>query len=124
MTIQEAIDREQALYPHQYDADAVIKWLDILDRRIYKNLILTHEGGEDVVFEGYESADGSTELLVPDEYDVYRYWLDAQVSYANRDISAYNNAITQFNTEYKAFANYYNKAHMRISTNRFKYDRG
>lgn len=124
MTIQEVIDRQQMLYPHQYGEDTVVKWLDIIDRRIYNNLILTHEGGEEITFDGYTSADKSKTLIVPDEYDVYRYWLDAQTSYANRDISAYNNAISQFNNEYKSYANSYNRDHIRISANKFKYDRG
>lgn len=113
MTIIEVITEVDALHPNGYDQNNKIAWLSNLDGRIKEEIIDTHEGGDDTPFEGYDSNDISTELIVPRPYDeVYRYWLEAQMDYANGEYTKYNNSMSMFNNAYTAFERHYHKTHM------------
>ena len=114
MTIMEALHRADALKPSTYTNAERIKWLSILDGIIKTEIIDTHEGGEDVVFEGYEEdVELTKELLVPAPYDdIYIHWLEAQVDYTNGEYGKYQNSKAMYNTSYDAYKNYYNRTHM------------
>lgn len=114
MTIIELITDVDAMKPNGYEQIYKIQWLSQLDGRIKDEIIDTHEGGEDVTFNGYDASTPiSTELLVPHPYDdVYRYWLEAQIDYANGEYTKYNNSMAMFNEAYSAYSRYYNKHHM------------
>jgi hypothetical protein len=122
MTIMEAIYRIDEVKPNSYSQSEKIKWLSSLDGMIKSEIIDTHEGGEDVVFGGYnEDSDLSIVLLVPAPYDdIYLRWLETQIDYANGEYGKYNNSITMYNTAYSAYANYYNRTHMPIGK-KFKF---
>ena len=83
-----------------------------------KMVIDTHEGGENVVFTGYDSnTDMNTELLIPAPFDeAYLRWLEAQIDYANGEYSKYNNSIERFNTSWNGYKNHYNRTHMPKGT--------
>jgi hypothetical protein len=114
MTIMDALFRTDALKPNSYANPEKIRWLSILDGMIKKEIIDTHEGGEDVVFNGYEEdVDLTTELLVPAPYDdIYIHWLTMHIDYTNGEYGKYQNSMSVYNTAYTAFANYYNRTHM------------
>ena len=117
MTIIEAINRTDNLKQNSYTNEDKIAWLSKLDWMIKRHIIDTHEGGEAVVFNGYdESTDLKTELMAPAPYDeMYVMWLEAQIDLANAEYDGYNASITLFNTEYDAFECYYNRNHMHKS---------
>lgn len=114
MTIMEALHRADALKPNMYTTVEKIKWLSILDGIIKKEIIDTHEGGEGVVFDGYEEdVELTTELLVPAPYDdIYIHWLEAQIDYTNGEYGKYQNSKSMYNTSYDAFKNFYHRTHM------------
>ena len=114
MTIMDALYRIDEVKPNSYSQPEKIKWLSSLDGMIKSEIIDTHEGDEDVVFDGYgENADLTTVLLVPAPYDdIYIRWLETQIDYSNGEYGKYNNSIAMYNTAYTAFANYYNRTHM------------
>lgn len=114
MTIMEVIYRLDEVKPNSYSPAEKIKWLSSLDGRIKNEIIDTHEGGENVVFKGYdENTDITTVLLVPAPYDdIYLRWLELQIDYANGEYGKYNNSITMFNNAFMAYADYYNRDHM------------
>ena len=114
MTIIEAINKIDSLKPNSYHQDEKVAWLSKLDGIIKEKVIDTHEGGEDIVFNGYnEDTNTATELLVPYPYDdMYVRWLEAQVDYANGEVGKYNNSMTMYNAAYTEYANYYNRQHM------------
>lgn len=121
MTIIEAIGNINNLKPNGFSQPQKIKWLSTLDGMIKKHIIDTHEGGETVEFTEYTADSINTELLVPAPFDgIYMRWLEAQMDYANGEYRKYNNAIITFNTEYEAYAKYYNRVHMpKTSGTRF-----
>ena len=116
MTIIEAIIKVDALKPNNYTQVEKIKWLSNLDGVIKATIIDTHEGGEDIIFNGYDDETPiSTVLLVPAPYDdLYIKWLESQIDYNNAEYGKYNNSSTAYNTAYSAFERYYNRQHMPI----------
>lgn len=117
MTIIEAINRLDSLKHNTYKQNDKIRWLSKLDLMVKKQIIDTHEGAEAISFNGYtEETDINTELLVPAPYDeVYLRWLEAQIDYHNGEYDNYSNAIIMFNTEFEAYAAYYNKNHRPVN---------
>lgn len=118
MKIIEAIDRIDGLKHNTYSHSEKVAWLSRLDAMVKRLIIDTHEGGEDVVFEGYtDSTDIMTELLVPAPFDeIYIRWLEAQIDYANGEYGKYNNSILMYQTAYEGYANYYNRNHLPKSS--------
>ncbi len=113
MTIIEAINRIDHLKPNAYSQQDKVRWLSRLDGVVKKEIIDTHEGGEDVIFEGYNDETLlTTELLIPAPYDeVYVRYLEMQIDYANGEYNKYNNSIVEYNTAFLAFEKYYNRNH-------------
>ena len=114
MKIIDAITRLDALKHNTYTQHDKLEWLSRLDSMVKAEVIDTHEGGEDVVFDGYNDETSlHTVLLVPAPYDeVYLRWMEAQIDYHNGENERYNNAIDMFDTAYEGFKNYYNRTHM------------
>ena len=114
MKIIDAINRVDALKFNTYSNSEKVEWLSQLDNSI-KNLIIdTHEGGEDVVFTGYDdTTDMNTVLLVPAPFDqVYLRWLESQIDYHNGEFDKFNASIIMYNTAFDAYANFYKRNHM------------
>ena len=114
MTIMEAIYRADAQKPNVYSQEEKIRWLSALDGIVKKEIIDTHEGGEDVSFNGYNTlTDLNTELLIPAPFDeVYIHWLELHIDYANAEFGKYNNSLSMYGTAYSAYERYYNRTHM------------
>ena len=120
MKIFQAINRLDDLIFNTYTQTNKVEWLSKLDTMVKKNIIDTHEGGEDVVFAGYnDSTDLDTELLVPAPHDeMYLLWMEAQIHYHNGEYDKYNNAIIIFNAEYEAYQAYYIRNHLPLARGR------
>lgn len=118
MTISEAIARTDALKPNDYTQNEKIQWLSRADWQIKNEIIDTHEGAEDVTFNGYTGTTPTdTELLAGEPYDeLYIAWLMAQIDYFNSEYAKYNQNITKFNDTYYAFSKDYNRTHMPKET--------
>lgn len=114
MTIIEAINKIDALKPNSYSQSDKISWLSALDGLIKKQIIDTHEGGDSIVFDGYdENTPLDTSLIAEAPYDsVYLSWLEAKIDYANGEYLRYNNTATKYNTDFSEFERYYNRTHM------------
>lgn len=116
MTLIECINRINILKPNTYSQEEKIKWLSNIDGIIKKEIIDTHEGGDGVVFNGYdEFTPLTTELLVSAPYDdIYLRWLEAQIDYANGEYARYNNVVRAYNDAYSVYFRYYNRIHMPL----------
>ena len=122
MTILEAVHKIDTVKPNSYTQPEKVRWLSTLDGIIKSEIIDTHEGGEDVIFEGYvDTTNLDTVLLVPTPYDdIYVRWLEARIDYANGEYGKYNNSLTAYNDAYDLYARFYNRNHMPKG-NKFKY---
>ena len=114
MTLQQAIDRIDAIMHNTYSREQKVEWLSRLDSMVQRLIIDTHEGGDSVAFAGYDDRTGmDTVLLAPAPFDeMYVRWLEAQIYYANGEYDKYNNAILMYQTAYDGYANYYNRSHL------------
>lgn len=118
MTIIEAIGIINALKPNNYTELDKIGWLSEIEQMIKSNIIDTHEGGENIVFKGYnQETNTETQLLVSEPYDdLYIKWLESKIDYHNAEYQKYNNSVMSFNNIYSAFERYYNRQHKPIQT--------
>lgn len=123
MKIFEAINRLNSIKHNTYTEEEKVAWLSQLDGFVKHEIIDTHMGGGEVAFSGYDSrTDMETELLVPAPYDsVYVRWLEAQVDYANGEFDKYSASILLYNTDFEAYASYYNRTHMPKGGRRFSF---
>lgn len=114
MTLMDALHRIDSIKPNSYNQDVKIAWLSTLDGIIKTEIIDTHEGADNVVFNGYkDDTDLNTILLVPAPYDeIYLFWLESKIDYWNGEIGKYNNSIVMYNEAYSTFAKHYNRMHM------------
>lgn len=114
MTLIEAITRIDTLKPNTYSHQEKIKWLSTLDGIIKHEIIDTHEGGENVIFDGYdENTNQAINLLVPAPYDdIYIRWLETRIDYTNGEFTRYNNGVEAYNDAFSEYCKYYNRTHM------------
>lgn len=111
MTIAEVIQAVDSQKPNNYSETEKKRWLSTLDGVLKAEVIDTHEGDTEIVFNGYdENTTLDTELLAKAPYDnIYTHWLTAQIDLTNGEYGKYNNNITVFNTAYQSFINAYNR---------------
>ena len=113
MTIDQAIKLADTLQPNPYPRDMKLRWLGMLDGRIFAEVLSVHEGCPAQCFEGYEHADGSTPLLVQPPYDedVYVHFLRSRIDLENGEATRYNRSVTLYNSAFEAFENHYRREH-------------
>ena len=118
MTIIEAIGIVNTLKPNNYTELDKVGWLSEIEGMIKHEIIDTHEGGEDIVFNGYnQDTNTDTKLLISEPYDdVYIKWLEAKIDYNNAEYTKYNNSSIAFNNAYSALERYYNRHYMPKQT--------
>lgn len=112
MTINEAIDALDTRKSNTFSRQDKLTWLSRLDGLIQAQVIDTHAGGGEG-FPGYtDDTDPDTTLLVPAPWDeIYLRYMEAQIDYANGDLTRYANSAALYNgclTEYK---NHYHRTH-------------
>lgn len=112
MTIGEAIAAVQTIKPTQIPRAQLVRWLDEVDRTIYRELIRTHEYGQCIMFDGHDpegETGADTELLLaPAPYDrMYIYFLCAQIDMQNQEFDLYQNNAALYNLAYSDYAAYY-----------------
>lgn len=124
MKIENALQQCDDLKPNMFSPGDKILWLSILDGIIKKEIIDTHEGYDDIVFNGYDdNTPLDTELLVPEPYsDVYIKWLFSQIDFNNAEFDRYNNSMMMYNTAYVQYANWYNRTHMPLQSNKVSWE--
>ena len=115
ITIQEAIDKVDLLKPNAFPPEQKKEWLSNLDKKVWHEIYLTHEGQTPVTcFTGYnQDTDTGTKLLVPEPYtDVYLHWMSAQMDLANMESAKYAQNRQLFNAAYQDFGDFWRRTHM------------
>lgn len=116
MKVSEAIAEVDKRKPNAHTVKEKIRWLSRLERRIYDEILLTHELNEGEALPestSFGENDTEKELLVGEPYDeLYLHWLEAQIDYVDMEFDGFNAANTLFESVYGAFRNAYNQSHM------------
>lgn len=123
MTILEAIGRVDTSKPNTYSQEDKIRWLSTAEWNIKRDIVDTHEGFEEVEYNGYTvETTLDTQLIATAPYDeLYVRFLEAQIDYANNEIGKYNNSMAMYNEAMLSFRNYYNRMHLPLQDNSMKY---
>ena len=114
MTLREAVDRFDRLYPNALPSDEKRKIISDFDGRLYSGVLVHYEGAP-TVFSGYtEHTDPDTVLLAGFPYDdIYIRLLCAENEAVNGDTERYNNAAALFNSLYAQYADHINRTRRR-----------
>lgn len=119
MTIIEAINEVDALVPGNGVSETdKRRWLSRFDGTVKHDIIDTHEGGDDVVFDGYnDETPADTALIIGEPYaDAYVFLLEAMIHYINGEMDRYNNAMEHHINQFEAYKKWYNRTHMPKGT--------
>ena len=122
MTILEAIGRVNESKPNSILNTMKVKWLSIIEWKIMRELVETHEDSDKISYSGYnEKTPLDTVLLAPAPYDeMYVHWLEAQIDLTNGEIGKYNNSMSLYNAEADAFYRYYKRTHKPLQKHSIK----
>ena len=96
MTIGEAIRQLDVIKPNAVDRAAKVRWLEEVDFAVYRELVMTHEHGRSLIFNGYNPEDESGAddklLLAVKPYDrMYVQYLACQIDLQNQEYDLYQN---------------------------------
>ena len=115
MTIQAVIDAIDELKPNMIPARQKIAWLSELDGKVFREVLMTHEGmPAGIEFKGYDQDERpDTVLLIPDDYaEVYQHYLAAEIDNVQRETNEYTKNMMRFNASWQTFCDYWNRTHM------------
>lgn len=111
-TINEIISYVDEVFPNQYSLREKIQWLNEIDEDIYNNIISVRKEPIETEFKPYDEGDIERKLLVETPHtEIYRYWLEAKIDYANRETAAFNNAMAMYNNKLDDYIAFYNGKH-------------
>ena len=118
ITLDEAIAYFDEQCPNQYSRENKIAWISELDELLYENIIKNREKPPITEFTPYsEDSSSQTELLAPFMFkEIYRYYIEKNIAYSNREITSYNNANTMFQAYYDNYFSWYNRNHKSLET--------
>lgn len=113
ITLNEAIAYFDSQVPNQYSREDKTNWINELDEQIFESIIKLRENPEISEFNPYNSnSDGSRKLLAPFMFkEMYRYYLEKNVAFSNREITSFNNAAKLFESYYDSYFSWYNRNH-------------
>ena len=123
MTMLEAIGRLDQLKPNAFSREQKALWLSALEELIHRFRGNYREQAPP--FTPFTpDTDPDTRLLLPAAYEnCYLYWLEAQLHYANEDISRYNAAITLFRSAFDDYCRHYHRTHTPKDPGDFQFRR-
>ena len=121
MTIGEAIRQLDVIKPNAVDRAAKVRWLEEVDFAVYRELVMTHEHGRSLIFNGYNPEDESGAddklLLAVKPYDrMYVQYLACQIDLQNQEYDLYQNDAALYNQSYNDYAKYYNRQVMPLQS--------
>lgn len=112
MTVENIIIELDEMLPNVFTNANKVAWLNELDKKIYEEVVKTHEGYEDVTLATYvvPTTGSSQAMLVPEPYSVlYLYYLMTKVYFFDAEYGRYNNTSQIFNQSYREFTAWYNE---------------
>ena len=104
MTVKEALDLVQALRPHAYPAQALLRELSSLDGRIWKEIWQGRQGAAADIPKYTEEHMADTALLAEEPYaQMYPTYLMAQIALWDGETERFNQLAMVFNGIYEAY---------------------
>lgn len=98
-TAKRVLDRVDALLPNGYERAEKLRWLAQAEGFVLREI----RGAEGVL----PAVTAESELTAETPYDeMYRYYVEAQVHYANGETARYNNAVSLWNNGFLTYRDY------------------
>lgn len=112
MKVGEVLTQIRAMKPNQYEEAVLLRWLGEVEARLHEEIWCRYdEPGEPPP--PITPEDMERELRVPFPHDgIYVKWLAARIDYQNAEFDRYNNAMVAFNSDWQAYADWYNRTNM------------
>ena len=99
LTAEEVLSQVDTLLPNSYTAAEKLRWLAQAEGFVKREILC--ESGP------LSELQTDTVLSVPPPYDeLYRYYVEAQIHYANAEMTRYNNASTAWNNAFLTYRDY------------------
>jgi hypothetical protein len=119
MTLKNAIERFDLLYPNAMELPVKIELVSRLEGRINAELLSLY-GEDDPGFSGYSPEDySSAQLAVEFPFDdIYIKYLCAENDLVNGDTARYANSSSVFNSSYGDLAAYYSRTRRNLKNAR------
>ena len=116
MNIQKALDLADSMKPNMMAKRVKIAFLQELDQKIYKEILLKHRHEEEEEnMPEYGDGDEGKDLLVPAPYDIlYMYWLMSKIDLLNQEIDKYNNDRALFENAYDTMSDWWTRTRMPL----------
>lgn len=102
-TVAEVLEEVDTLKPNAIEERRKQEWIEELELRMQEF--------RDKFEEEEDQTDGYLSIKAP-YCDVYRYYLESKIDYANGEIEKYNNSRAMFNNTLVEYENYYRRNHM------------
>lgn len=119
MTVEKAIFLVDELKPNQIERARKLEWLTNLDKRLYEDVIQTHERKADTPEDKTpytQETDGDTALLVPEGFDeLYRFYLEMHIDLENMEYDKYNNSVALYATALGQYKRWYHRTHRPLA---------
>ena len=111
MTINQAIEKVNKLKDNAFDDEIIKGFLEDCDRRVYREIIETHEDNK-FDYDTRYPLKGDAQLLAEDGYnDFYTFYAIYQIDVFTGEIERYTNNMILFNTKFDEFSSFYNRRH-------------
>ena len=130
MTVGKAIAEVDELWVNAYCTEQKITWLSRCESTIDKEIVQIYVGchepfrgfGHKTDREGVPVDINDERLIAGEPYDqLYIYWLEAMIHYADGEIQKYNNAIAQYQALFDAFRKWYGRNRRQRFGDRFRF---
>lgn len=116
MTAWEAISWIDEKKHNVYSREDKLAWLHRLEVTVHNFMDGYSDCGDISVAPAPEEMDVHGKLLIDAPFDdLYLYHLEAQMDYATREFTKYNNAASMFRAQWEAFTAHYNRTHTHKS---------
>ena len=110
MTVREAIEKTDELYPNVFSFSQKVFFLEQLDKKLFYGLLECYEGSPSE-FEGNYLYSPDKKLIADEPFeDIYIKYLVMQFDILNSDTARYQNSSALFNKEYLDFICFYNRS--------------
>ncbi len=117
MTVREAVDKADLLYPNVFSFSEKADWLRELDMKVTAELFSRFADSGDIKCCEKDRYTPDTKLLIEGPYEnLYILFIVMKTDILNSDTVRYENSSALFNNEYLAFSNHYNRTHRVKST--------
>lgn len=120
MKLSEIIEKVNTLKDNAYDEDTIKGFIEDIDKRIYKEVILTHENSSEIKpYSERYPLQSDDELLADDAYcQLYVFYAISQIDMFNGEYERYANDMISFNSSFSDYKAFYNRNNMPLGIRR------